>query len=443
MSSIKLYYGAYEFKPVPLFSWSTETIRDGKQDALCLKHTLNFTGTLIVPSGNFGSMMTSRSSLENALKTSKQELRLQNGVTNIISGVYPRLINLQFSEGLWVDKIPYTFSFEYEENKYNTPISQYNEVWNYEESQDTTTATVKHDISAIGINTNPSGINNSFVNARTFVLSKKGYASGFAPVFVSPSGTFNSYEQTRTENSDIGTGAFSISENFILSSGNYILTQNGSFSLDEAGIGTVSIDGSVQGLGRGNNGYTNALSAWNASIKKNIPLVASGIYSELGGEGTLYTNHYKSLSVSKNPFAGQLTFNVTYNDSLTTNLPSGIQDFSIQVSDQKPVRVYASFPIMERTLGNVVQDISTSTEGRYTISGTCVGEPDFTYLNILSFVQDKINEKRPLSINYQTLRLDQKEITKDESKRTVNFNLTWIYTIDLSQVASNGFVIIN
>jgi hypothetical protein len=98
---------------------------------------------------------------------------------------------------------------------------------------------------------------------------------------------------------------------------------------------------------------------------------------------------------------------------------------------------------MERTLGNVVQDIGTSTEGNYTISGTAIGKQGFPFASLLDFVQGEINAHRPLSVNYQTLRLEQKQITKEEDKNTVNFSLTWIYTVDLSQAAIDGFVVIN
>jgi len=441
MSSTSMKYGSYSFVPVPIFGWNTETVYDGKLDRTYLKHSVDMTGILLelpYESGALNTLVGRRNALTNALASGGQEWRVDYNNIPIISGIYPRVQSLSFSEGVWADRINYSFSFEYDEDFYNTGIQSYSESWQFDENEGGETASASHTISAVGLNTTPSGTNNSFVNARTYVLSKTGWSnvSSGCPAFVQASGTYDGYEELRSEQADVSNSSFSVTEKFILSSGAYIHTSTAQYQLDNAGIGTVSLDGNIRGLGRGPVAYSRALTGWN-SIKTRIPSIASGVYTELGGDATLFTNNSQSFSVSRNPFAGTISYSISYNDSLSENLPSGIQEFSMNVQDQAPTRVYASFPIMERSLGNVVQDIGTSSEGQLTISGTATCKQDYLYSNLIYFVEQKIDEKRPSPVDYVTLRLSSKSVTKDEDKKTISWSLAWTYTKDLAEVPGN------
>ncbi len=438
-------YGSYNFLPVPLYTWGTEAVYDGKKDKTYLRHTVDFTGTILELASESGlnTLIADRNTLKNALAINNQEWKLYYNGALIVSGVYPRVSNLSFEEGVWVDRLNYSFSFEYDEDFYNTGIESFTENWNYDEDENGTTVTVKHDISAVGQNTNPSGANNAFTNARTYVAAKTGYSNAVSssPFFAKASGSYSAYESLRSEQVDVGGASYSVSETFTLSSGTYIHTSTGQLSRDENGICTVSLDGEIKGLGRDNKAFGRALTGWTA-VKAALPQTASGIYSQLGGSATLFTTNYQGYSVTRNAIAGTIGYNISYTDSPSENLPSGILEFSLNVSDTKPVRLYASFSIMERALGNVVQDIGTSTEGRFAIQGTCVGKQGYPFASVLQYVQDKVNENRPIPGNYQTLRLDSKEISKEENKNTVQFNVSWAYTKDLSSVQGNGFVTI-
>lgn len=441
-----MFYGDYEFVPVPIFTWATEMLRDGKGDALILRHTLDFTGDLLytVGDGSVATMIAKKEALEHALASGSKMFVISKDGAAVISGVYPVVTNFNANEGVWVDRINYTFNLSYDENFYGSGIASYTETWDFEEAPDRHTATAKHNVSAVGSNTAAPGVNNAFTNAKTFVLAQKSWKRVLAstPAFVQASGTYGAYEESRAESCDPQAGSYSISESYTLCSGSYIHTHSATLSIDDASVGTLSVEGTIQGLGRGEQAFTRAKTGY-TSLKSHFPAYASGYYSELGGEGTIYTSNYTSFSVTRNPFNGTVQYNYSYSDSPAENLPSGIQDFTLTVADKKPVRLYASFAIMERALGNVVQDIGTSTEGQFTISGNAIGKTGYPFASLLSFVQDKINEKRPLSINYQTLRLSEKTVTKDEDKNTVNFSLTWDYTVELSSAAIDGDVIIN
>jgi len=446
VGSTRMFYGNYSFMPVPIFSWSTELVRDSKQDALFLRNTLDFTGILLeslpTESGNLRNMNRDRRLLKDALTASgTKEWKVKYENNTIISGIFPFVSDLNFVEGVWVDRIDYTFSFTFDEQLASgNPIQSFNETWDFEENEDRRSVTANHSLSALGINTNPSGVNNSLSNARTFILGRTGYSNvpPGHPAFVEGSGVLSAFEERRSESVDVAAGSFSVNESFTLSSGNFIHSRTAQLSIDADGISTVTIDGEVRGLGRGDKSYTRALSRWNGNIRPDLPADASGFYNELGGSATLFTSNSESFSVTRNQFAGTIVYSVSFTDDPTQNLPSGVQDFTITIQDEKPVRLFASFPIMERTLGNVVQDIATSTEGRFIINGSAIGKQGFPFNDLLAFVEDEINNLRPILASYVTLRLDQKSVTKDERKNTVNFTLTWLYTVDLSSAAIDG-----
>ena len=446
VGSTRMFYGNYEFMPVPVFSWSTEMIRDNKQEELSLRNTLDFTGVLLevlpTESGIFPNMYLQRELLKRALTESGvQQWRITYEGNTVQSGIFPRVQDVNFEEGVWVDRINYTFSFVFDQAlSGKTPVDSFNETWTFEENDDRRSVTVNHDLSAVGVNTSASGISNALVNARIFVLARTGYSNVPAghPAFVEGSGTLQAYEERRTESVDVQQGSFSVTESFTLSSGNFTHLQTGQLNTDAEGITTVSLDGAVRGLGRGDHAYTRALAAWIDRIRGNLPGQASGVYNELGGIATLFTSNPESLSVTRNPFAGTIDYSISFTDDPTQDLPSGVQDFTITVQDDKPVRLFASFAIMERTLGNVVQDIATSTEGRITIAGSAIGKQGFPFNDLLDFVEGRINLLRPISASYITLRLDQKSVTKDEAQNTVNFTLVWLYTKELSAAAIDG-----
>jgi len=444
MPGSEMFYGNYQFSPVPLFSWTTETIYDANAVHTFIRHTLDFTGTLLdgrpSQNGSLDFLILRMKALQNGLASGQQEWRVNFDGNPVISGIYPRVTSVAFAEGIWIDRMDYTFTFQYDEDFHNTGIQSYTETWNFEEQDDRRTVSAKHDISAVGLNTTPSGVNNSVSNAMTFVLARTGYGNvvAGAPAFVQVSGSYSAYEELRTEQIDVQAGTFGVSENFTLSSGSYIHKRTSQFAQDDQGIITVSMDGEIRGLGRGDTGWPRALSGWQNQVRPRMPMDASGTYSQLNGTAILFTSNPKSLSITKSEFAGTINYSVAYTDSPTENLPSGILDFTFNVVDNEPVIVYASFPIFERSLGNVIQNVGTSSEGTYSITGSAVAKPDYIFNDLLDYVETRVNARRPSSVNYQTLRLTQKQITKDEDNKTVNFSIVWTYTKELSQAAVDG-----
>jgi hypothetical protein len=407
---------------------------------------MELAGHILAPPANSGKLdylLTEREKLQNAMASGQQEFRIVYNGVHRVSGIYPRVTSIAFEDEVWVDKMAFSIGLEWDEDFYNNGIQSYSETWDFTESEeDRRSALVSHGISAVGINTNPSDINNALTNAITFVQGKTGWANAVSgtPGFVGVSGTYSSYENhQRTESVDPQGGIYSVAETFVLSSGTSVHTSDGSFDIDEQGVVTINVNGNIRGLGRGDVAYTRARSKW-TSVQPQLPGVASGIYSDLGGTATLFTSNYKTLSVTRNSFAGTIDYSVSYSDSPSENLPSGVLEFTLNYSDSKATRVYASFPIPERALGNVIQDVATSTEGAISINGTAVGKPDFSFNSLKTFVESKVNARRPNSANFETLRMSQHNVTEDEDNNRIQFTFGWTYTVELSNAAVDGDV---
>lgn len=430
----KMYYGAYQFRPVPLFTWTTELVKSEQGESLSLLRTLDLEGLLLDEEcSGFPSLMDEREALHAAVTTSGQEFRITHDGIPVVSGIFPELESISFDAGTWAQEINYSISFTYSEEIDNKAVENFNESWDFEESEDRSSFTATHTIAAVGVNTAVSGGNNALENARNFVLQRTGYdkVPVSHPAFVQGSGVpLMAYEELRSENVDVQAGSFSVTENFTISSGAYTHIQNGNFSTNEQGVTTVQVDGSVQGLGRGNTRFPRALDAYNSYIEPHLQGKALQIYSQFGGSGSLIVGSPKSASFSQTEQLGTLTYSRTYDDDLSSDLPADIQDASVSVQISEPVQLHATIPIPERTVGPIVQDVGTTTPGTYTITGNITGKTGVDISVVKAYAQTKINENLPsiASLSAQTLILTQKSVTTDELRRTVSFNLTWQYT---------------
>lgn len=441
--AITMNYGSYSFSPTPLFSWSTELVRDGKGSGVALRNSLDFTGTFLETAGddtNISDIISARSGLLSALQQDNQEFKILQDGSGMVSGVYPRISDLSVEEGTWFDRADYSFSAVWEESLASNNVQDFSESWNYTENEDNKTATVSHSVSAIGINTSGTG-NNALANARTFVTGRAGYSNNPVshPAFVQVSGSYSGYESRRSEDVDPTAGSFAISEEFTLSANAFVHTQTSAFNQSN-GVTTVSLDGDIRGLGRTTDALANALSGWNNTVKGNLVSDASGVYSTLGGPATLFTSNPVSESISQNEQAGTVSYSREYSDSVEVNLPSGIDSFDITAQDNQPVEVSSSFGIFGRSLGNIVQTMDTPTEGTFTISGSAKAEQSYSFASLQTYSETRINALRPLSGNYTTLRLESQDVTRDEAANEIQFSLVWKYTKPLSSAKIDGTV---
>jgi hypothetical protein len=259
----------YCFSPVPLLAESKEFLKTGAGEVLSITHTLNFTGTLLpsnpalsgVPdlSTCISLLSRKRKQMCEALSEDYGDLLVVDASGYPIISTKPRVLSLDFDEGVLVQQSPYSLSFEYDEIlATGTPVRGYDESWEFGQNENDT-LTVTHNISAEGIRDTTLGIEPHLV-AKDFVLSRLGYDASNSFAMRTPYvaslldiSTLTAYNKVFSESVDITAGSYSVTETWTAASGNFLDDRSisNSFARDEEGVffETQTINGTVQGYG--------------------------------------------------------------------------------------------------------------------------------------------------------------------------------------------------
>jgi hypothetical protein len=422
-----MFYGSYQFLPAPLMNRSINYTYDATDSLIFKEVVYSLTGTLITPSGNFNTMMAARQELEDALAIDDQQFLIDWNTVPLMSG-YPQVASVSFEEGVWVDRINYNIELiEKEASPTISGVESYDESWAYTEEETLRTITVEHSVSAKGFNTAGSGVDNSLENAKNYVLSLVGYdgVPSFMPAFTQGSGALTAYESYRTEGVNEAESSYEISQTFIMCSGSYKHTMDAGFDYDAEGNTTISLDGQIQGLGRGGTSrWNNAIAGW-ADIKPRLIKMASGVYVRNGGTYQLAVSP-NSLSIAESQDLGTINYSYTYMDNIDA-LPSGITEFEMNKDIVEPVGVYVAHVIVNKTDGPVVQDLGTATEGTVTITGRAVKEPDYPLADLKAYINTRIEAEAP--VGYGTsYRVNSKNYGIDSTGNIVDFSIEWTFT---------------
>lgn len=257
---------------------------------------------------------------------------------------------------------------------------------------------ISHNLSATGKTVyNNSGIIDrpAWVQAKDFVLRRlandmASNVSGNYPNVMGQIGsgtidlvnTYRGFNHVRTEQVNEKGGTFSISENWILSSGSSTENYNVSIqtSTSDPFVG-VTIDGNIQGLteltpsGYGdfltvsNSGaYAKALDKYNTVSNSGKFGLTSDVYKRVNNMVAVQLNAQPiSQSLATNTYAGTITYNLAFNNR-PTNIISGVLSEQIQVNDTYPGDVFAVIPVLGRKQGPILQYIGGRTEYKRDVS---------------------------------------------------------------------------
>lgn len=465
---VEVHYGTNRLIPAPLVEWIEEYEHDPNNKSRTIKtQRIKLDGSFVIAGGSYERMFTMQESLRNAFSVDGYEFKIVAGAGNstlpsgayIASGIYPQIKNVTVEPNLQFNRLDYTVDMVHTTTSVSgQAVSELSDTWELSENQDGWYLDVRHNVSARGINTLSSGTN-AIHHAINAVVPRLGLSNlpYYLPQYTEPTasggGTTQIFEVgvNRTEQIDSLGGNYSVTENFIIASGlqNYVHTQNGTFEEDENGIATITLQGSVKGAGRtnynpdGGVGFTNARDGFVDDILPNLPSNASGVYNRYKTNASnhyLYTNNKLSFSISENRYAGTIQYTVRYNDDPSENLPSGILEASSSVQRTDGIRLYASHPIPFRRLGNILQDIKTTTEGQIVITVNAkaenTGDTTVDTNRAIGYVQDEINRLKPNSVDFETLRMGGVQQNYSDKELTANASVTYIFTVDLSTVTS-------
>lgn len=300
-----------------------------------------------------------------------------------------RFGELTFSDSLWLNTVQYTLNAEADnisingitnsEDVYPNYISSASESWDIETDESSPegvhlprTYRLSHNISAKGVrhfDVTGTLTMEAWKQARNFVISRVGLDSSILNnSSVSNLSSYMALNHVKNESINELAGDYSLSENWILSSGIAFedFTVESRRSLESA-LTEVSINGQIQGLeSRDLNDvvtaykYDNSLAKFN-SVSGNL-LSRAQLYA-----GVNLNIIPISTSVGKNPVTGVISYNFGYNNR-PSNLIPNTRSENIVIQDNLPTDVIAIVPILARSNGPILQNMQTSRERTRTLN---------------------------------------------------------------------------
>lgn len=308
-----VYYNSQSIIPAPFVNISRTYSKSGDGTTLGQVYSIILTGTLVAGRGGLSptdtdtsdatvlasgqlhltDLLNRRTALESLFSVEGKTLEIQGFDGSAGTKFNPRILNIQFDDGLWNTTVPYTISMEADDvqssgQAFNNYISSASETWELAHGELDITYSVSHNLTAQGkLHYEPDGSTSGtaygyakrwvyerlvptgtlisatgntnidnwsgvpFLSSGTLQWSAGltfNYSSG---VWVSGAGLTNTqfYNHIRQESADKTNGVCSVNETWLVSKEKSIedYTANVNYS-NETGLTSVTVEGSINGL---------------------------------------------------------------------------------------------------------------------------------------------------------------------------------------------------
>jgi len=464
---IELRYGDAVLVPTPLIAFQQTIDFDEAGNRQSITETRTLNGSILTSGLGYHEVARLQSELESAFSVDGNELTIRSTADNpclaadtyIVSGIFPKVLSIDITEDIQVNRLDYSIVLENVGSGVAGNVEDFSNSWQFTENDSDCAIDITHSISAKGIDSSTSGsASNAFENARAYVsqfLGLQGAPSGFPIYAHPPSGSnvgFHEISTSRSETVNLADGTYAVTEDFKLVSGlqPYVEQRTGQVQIDEENVTTVTLQGTVQGLGRTNEadpeaagrtsggiGFIHALSGFNNAVRPNFHSDAIVVYDRFGGSGTLVVTP-QSLSITQNQCAGTIAYNVTFTDDPAENLPSGIQESTCSVQVGHPVRETALQNTPFRSLGPIFQRICTTTQGTYqvqcNVTATNTGDRITDTNRAIEYAESEMTRLSPNPSDYSDIYISARSQTTDDNNRTVSASITWSFSQDLATI---------
>lgn len=402
--------GPQELIPAPLVSISRNTVRDSGGKKLHIEYLFSLNGTIVNTGSAADSPDATGDGMNGILLEQKRirqlfavdggrlEIEAPNGGGAGTIDAYCTVENVNFQEGVWVDRCNYTISLKAIDLTNETPeddnlVNNPEESWSITENEDGT-FNFSHQLNAVGIRTygdnakDPIELARSWCQKRSYFINTDGELSkyegdifDFSTLLTRASAeteTSGFWNMAKTEGLGIVAGSWQLSESFVYSlDGNAKEDYSIAISYDANDSRKVvfSINGSVIGFADKNSNkelkLTNATNMFNSSVEPNI-------YTRLMQyvpEGTTLNPTPTTKQISYEIGVGAIRYTYVYT-TITGSLITGSIDENISIVDAGKTDIFAQIPVPGRTNGPVVQNMFTTTlpERTVSISATLSGE---------------------------------------------------------------------
>lgn len=398
----RVIYNSKRIIPAPLVGY--ERTFQTTSDGTILGHIYNFTvnGDLVVDMGSptssgtfwtsggyppdeviadeshLGSILRKQDALRTLFATEGQSFEVQSADGSQPLRCNPRNIKINFPEGIWYFRSPYTISFECdvvypeEESVFTDYISAFTETWQFETNEQAEsvnqpyTYRCTHQLNVTGkrfYDDNGILVKPAWEQAREYARPRLGLDNNiFLSGVTGLPATYNGFNHIRSESVDEAAGSYGVSETWVLASGNAFEDFNISTNVSQdTGLTTVSIDGNIIGLDTKDTNMNITQSRWvSASGKFSTVEPLLFARAELYSAVTLNREPITKV-IGKNPTAGTINYNFAYNTRPYRCFPDSKSE-SITVSDNLTTDLIAQIFVVGRQTprkGPVLQDLQT------------------------------------------------------------------------------------
>lgn len=257
-----------------------------------------------------------------------------------------------------------------------------------------------------------------------FSYNPNSYGYGFLQL----SGNYGGYNHVRTENIDTTAGSYSISDTWLLTSGNNNTIESYDISLSssvDSPLINISLNGKIKGLTTDMMDVANIpFSSTSTPRSKSFEHAIKEYYrlsnkNNFGFDSALYKRaaaltpmrmHPLPItnSININKQLGEIDYNVTFNNRPFTFFSNVISE-NISVTDTYPGDVFAMMPVLNRSTGPLFQYIGGITQYERSLSIEFVVDRNYMY-NDSAKMTNKIHylmrspSKNPSSTIHQELK---------------------------------------
>lgn len=439
-TSVIMTYGDYNFSPVPFMRLGLTPNKTPNDEVVGFTWNGVLSGDLIAITGGILKINELREILSSAIYLQEQgQLFDVTCEGSPILSVYPRMGDVSFEQGNWVNRLPYTVNFDFDVLASGGPevyIKDFSEEWSFEFVEDKSEfewtlpdstveylpfqARITHNISATGKTIYGSGglVKPAYEQARQMVASRLGldtnYIANSGIINFSPA-NFDAFNHARTVNVSETAGSYGVTETWLVisdSGNNRAGNATEDFTISVRDVADspfrqVSIEGTVQGLETRSYGSVPG----DFEIIESKYAAASGYWAEISDRMLQRCKQISSTelnvlplstSVSHNPYVGTIQYSYEYNDRPSNCLrynDEPVKSESITLSDAGGTDAFASIFVLGRANGPVLQDLSTKTAYTRTLNIECTMRPQDVcptgisqITTILTFEPDNINE---------------------------------------------------
>ena len=280
--------------------------------------------------------------------------------------------------------------------------------------------------------------NNTDKISKTFDHKTMGYTAEDAGIFT-PNLNLDTYKfcsHLRVPKCDFSAGSYSVTETWTVTNMPHAATldMNIESAVDESGLITMTLSGTINGLYSEGTLNTNAATeklsnaeAVLALLDAKAYLIAKEYYAEYPQYETQgntdLVDIVRSKSIGRNKVSGVITFNYTYNDNKTI-IPNALSNtLSINYDNEgENVNIFAIIPIIAKDGGPIFQDMNTTKEKRRTLNLGAIMKKD--YRTTKPDVRSIIDNYKPTASN-----LKVQSWTESWEPFTGNYsvNVEWVF----------------